>query len=77
MDSTATTVRYELEIVGAGSDGMISITPKELDFGTITVGFQKSLSVVVINKSNCNLYVELKMSPKIEEGEKERPSSIP
>lgn len=56
------TVRYDLEIIGAGSDGIISISPKDLDFGTITVGFSKTLSVQVINKSNCNLYIELKMA---------------
>jgi len=39
------TVRYDLEIIGAGSDGIISISPKDLDFGTITVGFSKTLSV--------------------------------
>jgi hypothetical protein len=55
-------VRYDLEIIGAGSDGLITINPKNIDFGTITVGFSKTLSVEVINKSNCNLYVELKMA---------------
>jgi hypothetical protein len=60
-------VRYDLEIIGAGSDGVISISPKDLDFGTITVGFAKTLSVQVINKSNCNLYIELKMASKIED----------
>ena len=34
-------VRYELEVIGAGADGMISLNPKALDFGTITVGFTK------------------------------------
>jgi hypothetical protein len=32
-----------------------------LDFGTITVGFGKTLSIVITNKSNCNLYIELMM----------------
>jgi hypothetical protein len=56
-----------LEIIGAGSDGILSINPKDLDFGTITVGFSKTLSVQVVNKSNCNLYIELMMSSKAEE----------
>lgn len=60
--SKDTTIRYDLEIIGAGSDGVISISPKNLDFGTITVGFSKTLSVQVVNKSNCNLYIELKMA---------------
>lgn len=40
---------------------MISISPENLDFGTITVGYTKTLSVTITNKSNCNLYIELKM----------------
>jgi hypothetical protein len=54
------TVRYDIEVIGAGSDGVLSLNPKDLDFGTITVGFAKTLSVTVINKSNCNLFIELK-----------------
>ena len=50
-----------VQIVGAGADGMISISPETLDFGTITVGYSKTLSVTITNKSNCNLYIELKM----------------
>jgi hypothetical protein len=48
-------------IIGAGSDGSIKISPEKLDFGTITVGYSKTLSVVITNSSNCNLYIELKM----------------
>jgi len=50
-----------IEIVGAGADGMIAISPADLDFGTITVGYTKTLSVTITNKANCNLYIELKM----------------
>lgn len=50
-----------MQIVGAGSDGMISISPDNLDFGTITASFSKTLSVVITNKSSCNLYIELRM----------------
>jgi len=32
-----------------------------IDFGTITVGFSKTLSIMITNKSNCNLYIELMM----------------
>ena len=56
------TIRYDIEIIGAGSDGVLSLSPKDIDFGTITVGFAKTMSVTVINKSNCNLYIELKMA---------------
>jgi hypothetical protein len=57
------TIRKELSICGAGSDGLIGISPCSLDFGTITVGFSKTLQVLITNKSNCNLYIELKMIP--------------
>jgi len=66
-----------LEIIGAGSDGLIKINPKEIDFGTITVGFSKTLSVEVVNRSNCNLYIELKMASKVEEGSNERKQELP
>jgi hypothetical protein len=61
-DAAPATVRYEIDIIGAGSDGILSLSPKDIDFGTITVGFAKTMSVTVINKSNCNLYIELKMA---------------
>ena len=61
------TIRYDVEIIGAGSDGILTLNPKDIDFGTITVGFSKTMSVTVINKSNCNLYIELKMAQKVEE----------
>jgi hypothetical protein len=61
------TVRYDIEVIGAGSDGVLSLNPKDLDFGTITVGFAKTLSVTVINKSNCNLFIELKTAQRVEE----------
>jgi hypothetical protein len=77
QDQSQYTVRYDLEIIGAGSDGLITINPKNIDFGTITVGFAKTLSVEVINKSNCNLYVELKMAQKIEDNAKERKPELP
>lgn len=75
--TAATTVRYDLEIIGAGSDGILSISPKELDFGTITVGFSKTLSVQVINKASCNLYVELKMATKIDDDTQKREQELP
>jgi len=55
------TLRKDIQIIGAGSDGAIKISPDNLDFGTITVGFQKNLAVYIQNSSNCNLYIELKM----------------
>ena len=57
----AATSNKSITVIGAGSDGLVEINPSNLDFGTITVGFTKTLSVVITNKSNCNLYIELKM----------------
>jgi len=56
---------------------MITINPIDIDFGTITVGFSKILSVEVINKSNSNLYVELKMAQKIDDSGKDRKQELP
>ena len=67
LPSVPQTVRYDIEIIGAGSDGVLTLSPKDIDFGTITVGFAKTMSVTVINKSNCNLYIELKMAQRVEE----------
>jgi hypothetical protein len=60
MSKDPTVVRYDIEIIGAGS-------PKDIDFGTITVGFAKTMQVTVVNKSNCNLFIELKMAQRVEE----------
>ena len=73
----ATTVRYDLEIIGAGSDGVLGMSPKELDFGTITVGFSKTMAVQVVNKGNCNLYIELKMAQKTDEDTLKRGQELP
>lgn len=56
-----------MEVIGAGSDGVLSLSPKDIDFGTITVGFAKTMSVTVINKSSTNLYIELQMAQRVEE----------
>ena len=55
-----------MEIIGRGSDGGIQISPSNVDFGTITVGFNKTLQATVYNRSNCNIFIELKMAPKNE-----------
>jgi hypothetical protein len=54
-------IKKSIQIIGAGNDGTIQISPQQLDFGTITVGFSKTLSILISNKSNCNLYIELQM----------------
>ena len=45
---------------------MIQIQPNNVDFGTITVGFNKTMQATVFNRSNCNIFIELKMAPKSE-----------
>jgi hypothetical protein len=60
-DNSIQALRMDLEIIGAGGDGIIVINPRDIDFGTITVGFAKTMTVTLSNKSNCNLYIELKM----------------
>lgn len=37
-----------------------------MNFGTITVGFSKTMEATVYNRSNCNIFVELKMAPRNE-----------
>lgn len=53
--------KYELRIFGVGNDGDLSIKPAKLDFDTVTVGFSKILSLVVINKSKTNLYIDFQL----------------
>ena len=54
-------IRKAIQIIGMGSDGSIEISPAKLDFGTITVGESKTLSIVLTNKATCNLYIDLNM----------------
>lgn len=56
-----TTMRREIYIVGAGSDGCLQISPSILDFGAVTVGFTKTLQLNITNKSNCAMYIKLSM----------------
>lgn len=58
--------KYTLEVIGRGSEGAVQIEPKSLDFGTITVGFSKTMQATIYNRSNCNIYIELKMMPKVD-----------
>jgi len=53
--------KYELRIFGVGNDGNLSVKPEKLDFDTVTVGFSKILSLVVINKSKTNLYIDFQL----------------
>ena len=54
--------KYIKEIIvnGNGSNGYISIQPKELDFGTVKVGFHKKLTFSIYNPTMTNFYIKLK-----------------
>ena len=54
--------KYIKEIIvnGSGSNGYISIQPKELDFGTVKVGFHKKLTFSIYNPTMTNFYIKLK-----------------
>jgi len=52
-------IKSAIQIIGAGNDGSIEISPEKLDFGTITVGESRTLSIVLTNKSSCNLFIDL------------------
>ena len=54
-------IRQAIQIIGAGNDGSIEISPQRLDFGTLTVGESRTLSISLTNKGSCNLFVELQM----------------
>ena len=53
--------KYELRVFGVGNDGILSIKPSKLDYDTVTVGFSKILSLVVVNKSKTNLYIDFQL----------------
>lgn len=61
QDDGIVSIREAIQIIGAGNDGSIEISPSKLDFGTITVGESRTLSILLTNKGSCNLFVELKM----------------
>ena len=55
-------IKFTKEIIvkGTGSNGNLSITPKELDFGTVKVGFHKKLSFSIYNPTITNFYIKIK-----------------
>lgn len=62
-------IRKAIQIIGAGSDGHIAIAPAKLDFGTITVGESKTLSIVLTNSASCNMFVDLMMQAQESSGD--------
>ena len=56
-------VDYQFEIIGAGGDGALSITPLEIDFGIVKVNFNKKVYFILENFSNYMFYIELNLKP--------------
>jgi hypothetical protein len=60
---------FVLEVAGEGSDGSISISTEEIDFGTVKITEQKKLQVKLKNTANCAFFVELHFrNNRFEEG---------
>jgi len=53
--------KYDIRVVGGGNDGDLSIKPTDIDFSTVTVGFNKVLSFTLNNKSKTNIFVEFSL----------------
>ena len=51
--------KREINVLGRGSDGQLSIKPEKLEFGTVKVGFHKKLSFSIYNPTITNFYIKL------------------
>ena len=51
--------KREINVLGRGSNGDISIKPEKLEFGTVKVGFHKKLSFSIYNPTITNFYIKL------------------
>ena len=51
--------KREINVLGRGSDGDLSIKPEKLEFGTVKVGFHKKLSFSIYNPTITNFYIKL------------------
>lgn len=61
--------RWELQVVGEGSDGSISLSAEEVDLGTVKITEQKKVEVRLKNTANCAFFVELQFrNNRFEEG---------
>ena len=49
----------EVNVLGRGSDGKITIDPPQLEFGTVKVGFHKKLTFSISNPTITNFYIKL------------------
>ena len=51
--------KREINVLGRGSNGELSIKPEKLEFGTVKVGFHKKLSFSIYNPTITNFYIKL------------------
>ena len=51
--------KREINVLGRGSNGDLSIKPEKLEFGTVKVGFHKKLSFSIYNPTITNFYIRL------------------
>ncbi len=49
----------EINVLGRGSDGELSIKPDKLEFGTVKVGFHKKLFFSIYNPTITNFYIKI------------------
>ena len=57
--------KREINVLGRGSNGELSIKPEKLEFGTVKVGFHKKLSFSIYNPTITNFYIKLYLMIKI------------
>ena len=65
--NTSNTFIREVTVLGSGSDGEIAISPMNIDFGTVKVGFHKKMSFVISNPTNTNFYIKIVVEPVIDD----------
>ena len=59
LDFDRRVFKREINVLGRGSDGDLSIKPEKLEFGTVKVGFHKKLSFSLYNPTITNFYIKL------------------
>lgn len=55
---------YMITVIGTGGTGVVQMSPKNIDFKTVSVGFSDLKSFTLSNISNCAIYVKLVIVPK-------------
>lgn len=63
----------EVTVLGRGSDGNLTLSPTQLEFGTVKVGFHKKLSFSIYNPTITNFYIKI-IVDTIEDEKKQKDS---